>query len=930
MTTGIRTFLFTDIEGSTAGLTRLGDAAYSVVLEDHHRIIRSSLQAFGGVEQETRGDSFFAVFASPSACVAAALQMQRDLRAHHWPASEDLRVRMGIHTGEASEASTGMVGYEVHRAARIAAVGYGGQVLISSSTMALVQDSLPPGASVLGLGSHRLKDLRRPEVIFQLIADDLHEQFPPLRSLDNPQLLHNLPELVSSFVGRETEVIELRKLVETSRLVTLSGAGGSGKTRLALQVAAEALDDFADGAWLVELASLADAALVTSAVASVLGVREEPGRPLLETLVNALSDRHLLVILDNCEHVLAAAAKLADTLLRSCPRVSVLATSREPLGIAGERAYRVPSLSLPGPDQVLTPDEAGSFDAVRLFADRAVRHRPDFLLDDTNAAIVASLCRKLDGMPLAIELAAARLGSLSVADIEQRLDDRFGFLTRGARTAHPRQQTLHALIDWSYDLLDETEQTVLCRLSVFAGGWTLGAAEAVCSGDDLPAREVADILGSLVDKSLVQADPMGSDLRYRLLETIRQYAAEKLSHRGATEVASAVYQHAEFFLNLAKAAASHLRGPAQAHWFDRLELEHDNLRVAMAYFLSDHVSGERSLRLGIALRDFWVFRGYFDEGIEGLEPALAQPETGSLLDLRAAALLVTAALHYVKGEFRDCRPPMEEGLATARQVGDLALIAQALRALSSLERTEATDITKAVRMANEAVEVAILSGDPHLAAEAHLERANALTTSGREGASSDFDTALSHYRTEGNRLGVAQTLSAWSLMELKQGEFSVARSRIEQALGILDELQADGMGTLHDPLLDLLTILGLVEILDGNPSAANRAFTNSLTTARRMGIQALVAYAYVGIGFCATVTEDHDRAARLQGAADLIFERMGTLVIDPALQGLRELNSSHLRQTMGTGGFEREYEAGRTLAPHAAFTLALEGSDKNQ
>ncbi len=452
MTTGTVTLLFTDIEGSTAGLTRLGDAAYSAVLEDHHRIIRSSLQAFGGVEQETRGDSFFAVFASASACISAALQMQRDLRAHNWPSGEELRVRMGVHTGEASEASTGMVGYEVHRAARIAAVGYGGQILVSSSTVALVQDSLPPGASVLHLGSHRLKDLRRPEVIFQLIAGDLQDQFPPLRSLNSSALLNNLPQFISSFVGRHTEVAEARTLLSDNRLLTLVGAGGVGKTRLAVRIATEEVDDFADGVWLVELASLAEPEFLTSTVATVLGVREEPSRPLLETLVDALSDRFLLLVLDNCEHLLVASAKVVDAVLRSCPGISVLATSREPFGITGERVYRVPSLAVPPLDQVLRAENARSFDAIQLFVDRATAHLSGFCLDASNASRVTSICRKLDGMPLAIELAAARVSSLSVVDIENRLDNQFRLLAGGRRATLPRHQTLRALIDWSYDV----------------------------------------------------------------------------------------------------------------------------------------------------------------------------------------------------------------------------------------------------------------------------------------------------------------------------------------------------------------------------------------------------------------------------------------------------------------------------------------------
>ena len=502
---GTVTLLFSDIEGSTRLWERAPDAMADA-LKRHDELLRDAIEGSGGHVFKTVGDAFCAAFPTATEAVQAAEAAQRALVAEPWPADTVLRVRIALHTGECEERDGDYFGLAVNRLARLEATAHGGQVVLSRATADIVGDHLPPGVGLRHLGTHHLKDLGRPEEVFQLEMEGLDTEFPPLRSLDNPKLMHNLPELVSSFVGRETEVIEVRKLIETSRLVTLTGAGGSGKTRLALQVAADLLDDFTDGVWLVELASLADPELVESAVASVLKVQQQPGEDLLKTLVDAVADRCLLVVLDNCEHLLVAAAMLAETLVQSCPRLSLLATSREPLAIGGERSYRVPSLSLPGPDQILAHDEVRSFDAVQLFAERAVGHQPDFLLDETNADTVASLCRSLDGMPLALELAAARLGSLSVADIERRLDDRFRILTKGRRTALPRQQTLRALIDWSYDLLNQREQTVLCRLSVFSGGWTLEAAETVCSGSDLQGREVADVLGSLVEKSLVQAE----------------------------------------------------------------------------------------------------------------------------------------------------------------------------------------------------------------------------------------------------------------------------------------------------------------------------------------------------------------------------------------------------------------------------------------
>ncbi|MGA8456242.1 MAG: adenylate/guanylate cyclase domain-containing protein, partial [Streptosporangiaceae bacterium] len=470
------TFLFTDIEGSTAMLQRLG-GSYAEVLVGHHEIIRSGLAAHHGREVDTQGDAFFAVFAAPSACVAAAVEMQRALSAHRWPADYPVRVRMGIHSGEAAQTPVGLVGLEVHRAARIAAVAHGGQIVLSAAAAALLSDSLPAGASVRDLGLHRLKDLGRPERLFQLDADGLDTAFPPLTSLDNPKLRNNLPAQASSFIGRDAQLAEVHRLLDGSRLVTLTGAGGAGKTRLGLQAAAGLADGSGDGVWFVDLAPLQDGDLAAAATASVLGIREDPGRPITETLVDAVGDRSLLVLLDNCEHLIDACAKLADALLRGCPNIVLLTTSREPLGIDGEQVYRVPSMVTPAEGDGV--DVIRSAEAVRLFADRARQQGARLSWDPEAAEVAGRICRRLDGIPLAIELAAARLRVMPVAELDARLDQRFSILTGGSRAALPRQQTLLAMVDWSWELLTAAERHVLAGLSVFAGGFDLAAAEAV-------------------------------------------------------------------------------------------------------------------------------------------------------------------------------------------------------------------------------------------------------------------------------------------------------------------------------------------------------------------------------------------------------------------------------------------------------------------
>jgi class 3 adenylate cyclase len=483
--TGTITFLMTDVEGST----KLADnhpAAMQEALARHDALAGEIVGGHGGTVVKSRGegDSLFCVFALASDAVGAALALQQAYQAEPWPAPvAPLRVRMGLHTGDATLRDGDYFGGTVNRCARLRAVGHGGQVLLSQTTYELVRDALPGGAGVKDLGTHGLRDLNRAEQIYQLLHPLLPADFPPLRSQEN--LPNNLPIQTTSFVGREREIAEVKALLGRTRLLTLTGSGGAGKTRLSLQVAADLLDQYADGVWLAELAPLTDPNLVPQTVAQVLGVREEPGRTITQTLVDYLRPKKLLLLLDNCEHLLTACAQLADTLLRACPDLRILASSREGLNIAGETTYRIPSLSLPpvgaGQSVPSTPESLSQYEAVRLFIERAQSAQPSFTVTNQNAPAVAQLCYRLDGIPLAIELAAARVRALPVEQIAARLDDRFRLLTGGSRTALPRQQTLRALIDWSYDLLSPEEQTLLRRLSVFAGGWTLEAAEAVCA-----------------------------------------------------------------------------------------------------------------------------------------------------------------------------------------------------------------------------------------------------------------------------------------------------------------------------------------------------------------------------------------------------------------------------------------------------------------
>jgi predicted ATPase/class 3 adenylate cyclase/DNA-binding CsgD family transcriptional regulator len=615
---GTATFLLTGVERS-ALLWEMAPDAAAMAIARHDELIDAAVRAHGGVRAggagEDGSDSVLAVFSSTVDAVAAALAMQRGFAAEAWPYGLAIRLRIGVHTGEVREhASRDDTTVATQRCARLRDVAHGGQTLLSSATASLVADALPDGAWLVDLGVHRLRDLSRPEHLFEVRHGDLPHDSPPLRSLD--VLPNNLPSQLTSFVGREGELVEVRRLLGGQRLVTLAGSGGCGKTRLAVQAAAELADRWPDGVWWVDLGPVTDPDLVARLTASTLRVLVEPVGSPLTGLASQLGDRRLLVCLDTCEHLLDAAAELADTLLRACPRVSVLTTSREPLGVAGETVWRVPSL---------VTDEA-----VRLFADRAALVRPGFTLADHDGP-VRTICRRLDGIPLAIELAAAWVRALSPAQIATMLDDRFKLLAGGPRGVVARHRTLAASMEWSHDLLDEADRVVFRRLAVFAGGFTLDAASAVCTGGDAGDGDVLTAVGHLVDKSLVVVHEVDGAARYGLLDTVRQYASDRLHDAG--ETAAIRDRHLDHFLAFAETAEPELERD-QDTWRRVLEVEHDNLRAALQWGLAA-AGAERVRRLAAALARWWFVRGRTREGLDFLDQATAlAPEDRSVLQAR--------------------------------------------------------------------------------------------------------------------------------------------------------------------------------------------------------------------------------------------------------------------------------------------------------
>ncbi len=660
---GTVTFLFTDVEGSTPRWEK-GRAAMMTVVARQEAIIRSAVAAQGGCLFKTVGDACYAAFGQAHDALAAAVSAQRALAADD--GLTDVRVRIALHTGAAEQRDGDYFGLPLNRVARVLAAGHGGQVLLSHATEQLVRDILPPGIALVDLGEHRLKDLLRAERIYQATADGLPPAFPPLRTLTSRP--NNLPLQSTSFVGRRRELAAVKARLAASRLLTLTGIGGAGKTRLALQAAAEVLDAFPDGVWFADLAPVVDPGLVASTVAAAAGIREQPGRPAAATLVDHVRRQRVLLVLDNCEHVVDAAAAVAADVLRAAPHAVMLATSREPLAVGGETVWPVPPLDVPPAPrpgaEAADPRIVARRAAVRLFVDRAAAVRPDFALTPVNAAAVADICRRLDGIPLAIELAAARVAHLPPEQILARLHPRFDRPGAGRRTSARRQRTLAAALDWSHDLLDPREAALFRRLSVFRGGWTLEAMDAVCAGDPLGDDDLLDVLARLVDKSLVvyvDADETG---RYRFLETVRAYARARCIAAGEHTAVRA--RHGRYFVALAEVAASRLAGPEQDAWVARLDAERDNLRAALdrADRDGDAASGQR---LCAALWRHWLHRSHVAEGLTRAERALREA-SAEPTPARAMALFGLGAMLSSTGDEQAAIPWLRQGIEAYRKL----------------------------------------------------------------------------------------------------------------------------------------------------------------------------------------------------------------------------------------------------------------------
>jgi predicted ATPase/class 3 adenylate cyclase len=804
---GTVTFLFTDIEGSTRLWEEHPELMRSA-LARHDEIVRFAIESHGGYVVKMTGDGFHAAFSTAHDAVDAAIDAQRSLGAESWDATGPLRVRMGVHTGEVQHREHDYYGTAVNRAARLMAVAHGGQVLASDATERLLGDAPGQSYELVDLGEHRLRDLAHASRVFQVVAPELDGEFPPLRSL--AAFPGNLPLQLTSFVGREDEFVVLAKMLGASRLVTLTGMGGVGKTRLALQIAAEVIGQFPDGAWWCEFGPVNDPAMVWETVATSLRVQPVPGRAVDESVLGYLAAKQLLLVLDNCEHLLDVVARLVDTIEHRCPKVSVLATSREGLAVAGERLVAVPPLGVPAEDA--GGDGLRQSEAVCLFWDRASAARSDFALTDRNVGAVGVLCRRLDGIPLAIELAAARVRSLSPEDLVSRLDQRFQLLTHGSRGALERHQTLRSTIDWSYDLLTPTERHALQRLSVFAGGCDLEAAEAVLPDDELDAADVVDVLGQLVDKSLVVVDDADGGLRYRLLETIRQYAGERLDASG--DPGALRRRHADHYVALAEVAGVHLRGFEHVEWARVVIRDIDNFRAALDWAV-EAPSKEHALRLVAPLAvqgrigdlamewaattsaipagddhplvpvvATWAAWGAITAGdlvrAEGLVASAEQAQAALGIRMPCVAR-AQAILGFFRGGFDEARRHAAEWVELARASGDPYELAHALTMLASAIQITEPTLDAAIAAIDEAIRVARAAGVDSALAFALPLLANWLPSEASERALALLDEATEASTRIGDPWGVANATHQQGHIAGRRGEWRTALRSIVAA-----------------------------------------------------------------------------------------------------------------------------------------------------
>jgi predicted ATPase/class 3 adenylate cyclase len=907
------TFLMTDVEGSTRLWEQQRDSM-AASLATHDGILRAAVAGHGGAVFKTTGDGILATFKSAVDAVAAAAEIQRQVGRERWPTSEPIRVRIALHTGEAQAREGDFFGPPVNRTARLLAIGHGGQVLISAATAELARDELPADLTLVDQGEHRLRDLDRPERVFQLTASDLNQSFPPLRSQSTRT---NLPAQLTSFVGRQRELGELRELASGHRLVTLTGVGGTGKTRLLLELATEFVDRYTDGVWLAELASINDPDLIAGQIARATGISDEPGRAAIDTLTDFVRDKSLLILLDNCEHLIAAAGAIVETLITGAPRLAVMASSREALGLAGELIYHVPSLGLPQ-----RPEDADASEAVRLFVERATVVLPSFRLTQANAPAVVEICRRLDGIPLAIELAAARVTVLSVDEISARLGDRFRLLTGGSRSALPRQQTLQALVDWSWNLLSEEDQRLLGRLSVFSGGWTLEAAASVTAsaGSAPDMMNTLDGLSRLVDRSLVQVEH-GESTRYRLLETIRQYARDRLVASGEADPVRLA--HLDYFLRLALGAQSKLLGPDMVDWLGRLDAEIDNLRAALDFGMEADVA--RAIQMLVALMPFWRVRAFGSEALDRITRAaditLESPNAmaGEEGEVAVLTARITAAASQIHGSWGNPMAAVrygDEALRRARVLGDDRTLLEALTG-RAMGYVFSGDVDAALKTNEELAQLAASLDDSWTQAMVELGRGMLdLTTGNIAGALERMERATDAATRSGNPFTIGFSALNRGRMAGFLRNAAEARIWFAKAKETYDEL--------GDRRFELVATSDLAHALrrSGELNEAEALYRTTISEWVRLGNRAAIANQLESVALIAAARNELPRSARLFGAAEALREAAEAPMLPIEAIEYKEAVAT-LRTKLPQPALHDAWQEGRAMSADRAVQFAI-------
>ena len=862
--TGTVTFFFSDIEGSTRLIQKLGES-YPDVLLAHHTVLRQALAEHGGNELRTEGDSFFIVFGSALDACSGAAAAQQALQSHAWPEGGRVQVRIGLHTGEATLVGNEYLGLDVHRAARVASAAHGGQVLVSETTRALVDHVLPSSLTLKDLGLHRLKDLARPERLYQLNIDGLPGEFPALRTLEATP--NNLPTQMTSFIGRDDQVREGRELLSRARLLTLTGPGGTGKTRLSLQIAADVMDQFPDGVYFVPLAAVQDPELVPSAIAQALAISSTGGRRPIDALLEHLHDKRTLLVLDNFEQLLPA-APLAIMLLEGSPGLRVLVSSRSVLRVYGEQEFPVPPLAVPDLKALPSLSALSQFEAVRLFIERAVAVKPDFRATNENAPAIAGICERVDGLPLAIELAAARIKLFSPQALLSRLEKSLTALGSGARDLPSRQQTLRGAIQWSYDMIDAPGRRLLARFSVFARGGSLEQVESVCGPPDDIGGDVIDMLDQLADQSLVRRLPDFSEPRFLMLQTIREFAAEQLEQ--SDEAAAIKDRHVQAFIALAQQAQPHVFGSRRKEWLDRLEMEDDNLRAALDWTLATG-DAKNAMLLSACLWRFWQMRGHIHEGRARVVAALALPKSRDYPMERLQALEAAGGLAYWQADMESAQRFYDECLELTRTTGDKQALANALYNAAFPNVVNMRESERPRQLLLEALPLFRELGDQSSVGRTLWGLGNGYYFD-REYPTAKVTLEESHavFRTIDDRFGLGWALHTHGLVSLKMGDIEAARKDFLEAI----ELFKEG-GDVSGMVLQLDNLSQVIRA-DGDPG-----------TATRLASAARVHQRSTGTGIGQLLSEQEGRTGR-EGLSPQDAERVWTegqaLTLDQALQ----------------------------------------------